>query len=153
MLLASKDFRNYRKKETVRESKTIDIIFDFLLSRGVDFENFNDQQLHKVMNALNERNGILWINDHSTLRPIFVNEYGREYYGFSSTDLTTAGFELYEQFMHPDHFDDVHNTIAFFTKHPRNIHRMTYRIRNKDGHCPIKTIGKCLINYQEGKMK
>jgi len=137
-----------------RRSKAIEMLFNFLKTREVDFDNFSEKDLEITKNAVNEKECIIWINDHSTLKPVYINDFGKEFYGFDTNDLTKTGFELYEKFLHPDHFDDVHNTIAFFSRHPSLIHRMTYRVKdNKDHWKWTYSLAKALNFDKFGKPK
>ena len=128
-------------------SQAMNAIFERIGSLGLDMEHLDDEGLERIKQTLHEENEILWINDHQTLKPVFVNDRGRAYYGFESCELLDVGFELYNQFLDPDHFDDVHTTISFFANNPSDVHRMTYRVKRAEGDWRwTYSLGKA-INY------
>lgn len=124
-------------------------LFTVFANEGVDFKRFNQSDLEKVMEICETKNCIIWINNSSSITPTFINDYGKEYYGFEHKDLSEYGFGLYEKFIHPDHFEDVRKTIVYFGKNHNELHRMTYLVRNSEGQWRwTYSIAKPL-NYKE----
>jgi PAS domain S-box-containing protein len=114
-------------------SSLLDEIIAELIGSEADLERMNDHDLSVVAQILNNRPDIIWIIDHSRMSPVFINEAGREYYGFNGTDLRNEGFDLYSKFLHPDHFHDVHVTVNFFTQSPKGTFNIPYKVRRSDG--------------------
>ncbi|MCB0501498.1 MAG: PAS domain-containing protein [Bacteroidetes bacterium] len=100
---------------------------------GVDLKRMNKSDLNKIKSILNRKNYIVWINDYTQLSPYFINDFGTQYYGIDNAEIKKKGYKLYEQFMHPDHFNDVHKTISQLTRLPREVFDMTYRVKNRQG--------------------
>ncbi|MEZ5002986.1 MAG: LuxR C-terminal-related transcriptional regulator [Chitinophagales bacterium] len=100
---------------------------------GVDLKRMNKSDLNKIKSILNRKNYIVWINDYSQVSPHFINDFGAQYYGFDNEVIKLKGNKLYEDFIHPDHFNDVHKTISQLTHSPRETFDMTYRIKNSEG--------------------
>ena len=100
---------------------------------GADIRRMQHDDMAKVIDICNQKDFILWINDHSTMKPVFVNDFGVGFYGFESNMLGDKGFEFYNSFLHPDHFNDVHRTITFFEQHPNEILKLPYIVKNYKG--------------------
>lgn len=100
---------------------------------GVDLKRMNKSDLNKIKSILNRKNYIVWINDYSQVSPHFINDFGAKYYGFDNEVIRLKGNKLYEEFIHPDYFNDVHKTISQLTHSPEEVFDMTYRVKNSQG--------------------
>ena len=100
---------------------------------GADLERMSAKDEAVIMEICNQKNHILWINAHNRIEPVFINDAGKQYYGFEHNNLKEDGFLLYKQFLHPDDFADVHKTIEFFNRHPHATFRKPYHIKDSKG--------------------
>lgn len=100
---------------------------------GVDLKRMNESDLNKVKSILNQKEFIVWVTDYTAMGPFFINNFAANYYGFDNSVIKKKGNSLYQEVIHPDHFNDVHKTIAQLTNYPNDPFEMTYRVKNKEG--------------------
>ncbi|MEZ5007323.1 MAG: LuxR C-terminal-related transcriptional regulator [Chitinophagales bacterium] len=111
----------------------LDEVFSEFDKVGVDLKRMNESDIDKVKSIVNQKEFIVWITDYISMSPFFINSFGANYYGFNDFDIEKKGNKLYQEFMHPDHYNDVHKTIAQLTNYPNDAFEMTYRVKNKAG--------------------
>ena len=73
----------------------MDALFEELKERGVRFDLFTDHSLEMVKEVVNEKQYIVWLNDYQNLKPVFINDFGKAFYGFDQNDLSNKGFDFY----------------------------------------------------------
>jgi len=106
--------------------------FDEMKAEGVWFENFTSTSLQLVKKIINSKSCIIWINDYQNLKPVYINDFGKKFYGFEKNDLSEVGYEFYESFMNPSDFSAVEETIHFFDHNSDRVLRMPYKVKDKD---------------------
>ena len=111
---------------------SLNSIVQELLDRRVDFDHMSEKDLAVIKNVCNKEDGIVWLIDHRKIKPVFINDYGRQFFGVSANDEKLSGL-TYEHVLHPDHFTDLHKRIVFFTDHPKEVHKMTYYVKVAGG--------------------
>ncbi|MCB0501499.1 MAG: PAS domain-containing protein [Bacteroidetes bacterium] len=116
-----------------KADKIANEIFAEFESAGVVLQRMNEEDLQTIFDICNTKKYIIWINDYAAMTPLFINDYAVYYYGFDNEDFKRQGFKLYENFMHPDHFNDFHKALTFITNYPKEIYETTFRVKEKGG--------------------
>ncbi|MCP4124267.1 MAG: PAS domain-containing protein [Bacteroidetes bacterium] len=106
--------------------------FGEMKAEGVWFENFTNTSLQLVKKIINSKSCIIWINDYQNLKPVYINDFGKEYYGFDRNDLSEMGYEFYESFMNPGDFSEVESTIQFFDHNSNRVMGTPYKVKDKN---------------------
>jgi PAS domain S-box-containing protein len=135
-----------------KAEKITNEIFSEFESNGAVLQRMNEEDLQIITSICNTKNYVIWINDYAGMSPLFINDYATKYYGFNNDDLKKNGFKLYENFMHPDYFNDFHKALSFITNFPKEIYETTFKVREKGGDWRwTHSTSKALNHDENGK--
>ena len=110
-----------------------DLIAEFVRS-GVEVGRMTEADIEVVKKICNQKDCIIWVHNFVKIGPYFINDVGKEYFGFESNDLSKKGPDFFAEFVHPQDLIQIHKTIGFYTDHPNGTNRLTYRGKHHTGH-------------------
>lgn len=116
-----------------RHVKLIDALIEEIEKRGAVLHRMNQKDLDIIFSVCQEKECIIWLTDNIKIEPVFVNNYAATYYGYSSNDLSSKGFELYTKLMHPDFITGLHKSVSFWVNTPKDVHETTFRVKHHSG--------------------
>jgi DNA-binding CsgD family transcriptional regulator len=110
----------------------LESIFEEIVAFGVQLNRMNAKDLALLKELTDQIPHIIWINDYKGMKPAFVNNRAKDYYGYTDEFVDTAGFEIYKDLCHPDYYKDIHNSVAFWLETPREIMIHPYLAKTRD---------------------
>jgi len=93
----------------------------------------NASDIEIIKTILNAQPYILWLDDYVNLRPFYVNDRGKAYYGLKKNDLSKNGFEFFKELIHPDCYTYLKNSVKIFGKDPFHTQVEPTKVKSKDG--------------------
>jgi DNA-binding CsgD family transcriptional regulator len=93
----------------------------------------NEDDILVVKNTLNKQPYILWIDDYVNLKPFYLNDKAKAFYGFKSNDLSKYGFDFLKDLIHPDNYIYLKNSVKVFGKNPLHIQVEPTKVKTSSG--------------------
>lgn len=111
----------------------LNTIVDQLKETDIDLNRMNADDLEKVKSFVNQQPYNLWIDNHTSLSPYYVNHRAKALYGFPTNDLTKMGFNLYKNILHPSTFGVLKTTFSEFNQNGTKVHLEVPYVKINDG--------------------
>ncbi len=129
-------------------------LFKEFKSVGVNIKRMHKSDLDLIISIINKQSTPIFIHDFANLVPYYINDFGKQYYGFKHNEFDVLGFEAYVQIAHPEDFDSVHQIISFFGENPKGTHRTIVRVKHNSGeYRHLYALDRAINFTKEGKPK